>query len=56
MIIFGSKWEEATRGWRKLHDEEVHNLYSSPNIIRVTKSRRIWARHIAHMGQIKKCI
>jgi hypothetical protein len=42
--IFGPKRDEVTGGWRKLHDEELHNLYSSPNIIRMMKSRRIrWA-------------
>jgi hypothetical protein len=38
-------------GWRKLHNEELHNLYSSPSIIRMIKSRRIrWAGHVARMG------
>jgi hypothetical protein len=45
--IFGPKREEVTRGWRKLHNEELHNLYGSPNIIRVMKSRRMrWAGHV----------
>jgi hypothetical protein len=49
--IFGPKRDELVGGWRNLHDEELHNLYSSPNIIRVTKSRRIkWAEHVASMG------
>jgi hypothetical protein len=39
--IFGPKRDEATRGWRKLHNEELHNLYSSSNIIRMIKSRRM---------------
>jgi hypothetical protein len=39
--ISGSKMVEITGGWRKLHDEELHNLYSSPNIIRATNSRRV---------------
>jgi hypothetical protein len=42
----------VTRGCRKLHNEEFHNLYSSPNIIRMIKSRRIrWAGHEARMGE-----
>jgi hypothetical protein len=39
-------------GWRKLHNEELHNLYYSPSIIRIIKSRRMrWARHVARMGE-----
>jgi hypothetical protein len=50
--IFGSKRDEVTGEWRRLHDEELNDLYSSPNIIRVIKSRRIrWAVHVAHMGE-----
>jgi hypothetical protein len=46
--IFGPKRDEVTEGWRKLHNEDLHNLYSSPNIIRMVKSRRIgWAGHVA---------
>jgi hypothetical protein len=42
------KRDEATGDWRKLHNEELHNLYSSPNIIRKIKPRRMrWARHVA---------
>jgi hypothetical protein len=42
----------VTGGWRKLHNEELHNLYSSSNIIRIIKSRRIrWVRHVARMGE-----
>jgi hypothetical protein len=42
----------VTGGWRKLHNEELHNLYSSPSIIRIIKSRRMrWARHVARMGE-----
>jgi hypothetical protein len=49
--IFGSKTGELTGDWRKLHNEELHNLYSSPNIIRMIKSRRMrWAGHVARMG------
>jgi hypothetical protein len=50
---FGPQRDEVTEGWRKLHNEELHNLYSSPNIIRMIKSRRIrWAGHVARMGDI----
>jgi hypothetical protein len=50
--IFGPKRDEVTRGWRKLHNEELHNLYSSPSIIRVIKSRRMRsAGHAARMGE-----
>jgi hypothetical protein len=46
--IFEPKMDEVTGGWRKLHNHEFHNLHSSPNIIRVIKSRRMrWARHVA---------
>jgi hypothetical protein len=50
--IFGLKIGEATGRWRKLHDAELHNLYSSPSIIRMFKSRRVrWARHVARVGE-----
>jgi hypothetical protein len=50
--IFGPKREEVTGDWRKLHSDELHNLYSSPNIVRVIKSRRMsWAGHVARMGE-----
>jgi hypothetical protein len=51
--IFGPKREEGG-SWRKLHNYELHNLYSSPNIVRVIKSRRMrWAGHVACMGEGK---
>jgi hypothetical protein len=50
--IFGPKSDGVTGGWRKLHNEELHNLYSSPNIIRIIKSRRMrWAGNVARMGK-----
>jgi hypothetical protein len=50
--IFGPKRDEVTGGWRKLHNEELHNLYSSPSITRMIKSRRMrWAWHVARMGE-----
>jgi hypothetical protein len=50
--IFGPKREEVTGEWRKLYNEELNDLYSSPNIIRVIKLRRLrWAGHVAHMGE-----
>jgi hypothetical protein len=50
--IFGPKRDEVTGGWRKLHNEDLHNLYSSPNIIRMIKSRGMrWAGHVARMGE-----
>jgi hypothetical protein len=54
--IFGPRRGEVAGGWRRLHNEELHNLYASPNIIMVTKSKRIrWAGHVARMREIK-CI
>jgi hypothetical protein len=46
--IFGAKRDGVTGGWRKLHNEELHNLYSSPSIMRIIKFRRMrWAGHVA---------
>jgi hypothetical protein len=50
--VFGPKKDEATGEWRKLHNEELNDLYTLPNIVRVVKSRRmIWAGHVARMGE-----
>jgi hypothetical protein len=50
--IFGPMRDGVTEGWRKLNNEELHNLYSSPSIIRIIKSRRMrWAGHVAQMGE-----
>jgi hypothetical protein len=50
--IFGPMRGEVMGGWRELHNEELHNLYSSPNIIRIIKSRRMrWAGHVARIGE-----
>jgi hypothetical protein len=52
--IFGPKRDEVTGEWRKLHNEEFHNLFSSPNIIRQIKSSRMmWAGHVARMVERK---
>jgi hypothetical protein len=49
--IFGPKRDEVKGSWRKVHNEELHNLYSSPSMIKMEKSRRIrWTRHVARMG------
>jgi hypothetical protein len=53
--IYGPKRDEVTGEWRKLHNEELHNLYSSPDIIRQVKSRRMrWVGHVARMGEERK--
>ena len=50
--IFGPRKDEVMGEWRRLHNEELNNLYSSPNIVRVIKSRRMrWAGHVARMGE-----
>jgi hypothetical protein len=49
---FGPKRNEMAEGWTKLHNEELHDLYSSPSIIRIIKSRSMrWAGHVARMGE-----
>jgi hypothetical protein len=51
--VFGPKRDEVTGEWRKLHNEELRDLYSSPSIIRIITSRRMrWAGHVARMGVI----
>ena len=50
--VFGPKRDEGTGEWRKLHNEELNDLYYLPNIVRVVKSRRMrWTGHVAHMGE-----
>jgi hypothetical protein len=53
--ISGPMRDEVTGEWRNLHNEELHNLYSSPNITRQIKSRRVrWVGHVSRMGQKRK--
>ena len=55
--IFGTRRDEVTGEWRRLHNEELKDLYSSPNIVRVIKSRRMrWAGHVARMGEERGAI
>ena len=52
--IFGPTRDEVTEEWRRLCNEELNGLYSSPNIIRLNRSRKInWAGHIACMGEVR---
>ena len=54
--IFGPKRDEVTGEWRKLHNEELSDLYSLPNIVQVVKSRKVrWAGHVAQMGGGEMC-
>ena len=55
--IFGPRRDEVTGEWRRLHNEELNDLYSSPNIVRVIKSERMrWAEHVARMGEERVCV
>jgi hypothetical protein len=55
--IFGPKWDEVTGEWRKILNEELYDQYSSPNIIRVVKSRQIiWGGGMWHVGVEKRCM
>ena len=52
--VFGPKRDEVTGEWRKLHNKELSDLYSLPNIVRLVKSRRMrWAGHVARMGEVR---
>jgi hypothetical protein len=54
--IYGSKRDKVTGEWRKLHNEELNDLYCSPTIMQVIKSRRTrWAGHVVHMGREEAC-
>jgi hypothetical protein len=51
--IFGPKRNKMTGGWRRVHNEDLHNLYASPDILRMIKSRRMrWAGHVVCMGEM----
>ena len=55
--IFGPRRDKVTEEWRRLHNEELNDLYSSSSIVRVIKSRRMrWAGHVARMGEERVCI
>jgi hypothetical protein len=55
--IFGPKRDELRGEWRKLHNQELNDLYSSPNIVQVIKSSRMrWARHVVRTGRREACI
>jgi len=55
--IFRTRRDEVTGEWRRLHNEKLNDLYSSPNIVRVIKSRRMrWAGHVVRMGKERGCV
>jgi len=55
--IFGPRRDEVTGEWRRLHNEEINDLFTSPNIVWVIKSRRMrWVRHVACIGEERGCI
>ena len=54
--IFGPRRDEVTGEWRRLHNEELNELYSLPNFGRLIKSRMRWAGHVARMGEERGCI
>ena len=55
--IFGPRRDEVTGEWRRLHNDELNYVYSSPNIVRVIKSSRMrFAEHLARMGEERRCI
>ena len=54
--ILGPKRDEVTGEWRRLHNEELNDLYCSPNIVQVIKSRIRWAGHVARMGEERGCM
>ena len=55
--IFGTRRDEVTGEWRRLYNEELNDLYSSPSIVRMINTRRIrWAGHVARMGEERGCI
>jgi hypothetical protein len=52
--IFRPERDDVGGGWARLHNEELHNLYASPNIIRIIKSRRLtWARHVERVTEVR---
>ena len=53
--VFRPKRDEVTGEWRKLHNKELRDLYSLPNIVRVVKSRMRWAGHVTRMGEGRGC-